>query len=299
MKWIIIALWVSSILFFYFRGKVRPSLSKTFIDHSVFIAPLNAVLVLTSKIKNAPFLPTNSINDLKVLQNNWHIFKKEATLLSENKEILAPKKKEDLGFNSFFKYGWKRFYLKWYDAKHPSAEKLCPNSVKILRDLPSVKAAMFAELPPGGKLNPHRDPYAGSLRYHLGLITPNSENCFILVDEFKYFWKDGEGVLFDETYIHRAENNTNSSRIILFCDIERPQKYKLVTFINKKFSKYIMSTASSPNKTNDEVGLLNKTTNWYWKLDSKRKKIKQWNKNVYRVIKVLFFISILFLLSSL
>ncbi|MFY1080171.1 aspartyl/asparaginyl beta-hydroxylase domain-containing protein, partial [Escherichia coli] len=76
-------------------------------------------------------------------------------------------KGDDAGFNSFFKYGWKRFYLKWYEANYPSAETLCPRTVALLRELPSVKAAMFAELPPGGKLNPHRDPFAGSLRYHL------------------------------------------------------------------------------------------------------------------------------------
>ena len=28
----------------------------------------------------------------------------------------------DVGFNSFFKTGWKRFYLKWYDDSHPSAD---------------------------------------------------------------------------------------------------------------------------------------------------------------------------------
>ena len=102
--------------------------------------------------------------------------------LAEQKKIQASEKKDDIGFNSFFKYGWKRFYLKWYDAKHPSAEKLCPKSVSILKTVPTVKAAMFAELPSGGKLNPHRDPYAGSLRYHLGLDTPNSEDN-IMIDE--------------------------------------------------------------------------------------------------------------------
>ena len=29
---------------------------------------------------------------------------------------------------------------------------------------------MFASLPPGGRLVQHRDPYAGSLRYHMGLL---------------------------------------------------------------------------------------------------------------------------------
>ena len=55
------------------------------------------------------------------------------------------------------------------------------------------------------RLGAHRDPFAGSLRYHLGLVTPNSPECFIVVDGEKYYWKDGEAVMFDETYIHTAE----------------------------------------------------------------------------------------------
>ena len=37
---------------------------------------------------------------------------------------------------------------------------------------------MFASLPPGATLVRHRDPYAGSLRYHIGLVTPNDPKCY-------------------------------------------------------------------------------------------------------------------------
>ena len=76
---------------------------------------------------------------------------------------------------------------------------------------------MFALLPPGGKLDAHRDPFAGSLRYHLGLVTPNSDKCRILVDGVPRVWRDGEAFMFDETFIHSAENTTDVSRMILFC----------------------------------------------------------------------------------
>jgi len=117
--------------------------------------------------------------------------------LSELQRIKAADNHDDLGFNSFFKYGWKRFYLKWYGTAHPSAAELCPQSVAILKSIPTIKAAMFAELPPGGKLNRHRDPYAGSLRYHLGLVTPNDDACYIEVDGERHSWRDGQGVVFD------------------------------------------------------------------------------------------------------
>ena len=92
MKWIILVLWVASKLFFYFRGKLKPSSSKPFIDHSVLINPLNAILVLTPKIGNAPFIATSSFKDLKIIQENFQVFKKEASLLFKNKETLSSKK---------------------------------------------------------------------------------------------------------------------------------------------------------------------------------------------------------------
>ncbi len=192
---------------------------------------------------------------------------------------------DDAGFNSFFKYGWKRFYLKWYEAQHPSAEVLCPNTVALLRDMPSVKAAMFAELPPGGKLNPHRDPFAGSLRYHLGLATPNDDRCFIEVDGERHSWRDGQGVVFDETYLHWAENKSETDRLILFCDIERPMRYRWAAAVNHWLGRKVMTAASSPNDENDQTGMINKLFRFVWLGGQYRRRFKAWNKNLYYVTK--------------
>ncbi|ESE82035.1 membrane-bound beta-hydroxylase [Salmonella enterica subsp. houtenae serovar 50:g,z51:- str. 01-0133] len=71
---------------------------------------------------------------------------------------------------------------------------------------------MFAELPPGTYLGKHRDPYAGSVRYHPGLSTPNDDRCFIEVDRQRHSWRDGEAVIFDETYVQLGgkQNGTNA-----------------------------------------------------------------------------------------
>ena len=39
------------------------------------------------------------------------------------------------------------------------------------------------------------------------------------VDGEPYSWRDGEDLLFDETYVHRAANRADQPRIIFFCDI--------------------------------------------------------------------------------
>jgi beta-hydroxylase len=285
MKWLIPGLWVASILFAHFRGRVRLRLSRQFLDHSALLAPVNAFMVLASRVPTTPYLPTAELPELKALDDNWQTIRDEALAMAEQSRIKAAEKHDDIGFNSFFKYGWKRFYLKWYDARHPSAEALCPKTVEILKGLPRVKAAMFAELPPGGTLHPHRDPFSGSLRYHLGLVTPNDDRCYIDVDGERYSWRDGQSVVFDETYIHEAYNKSESNRIILFCDVERPLKWGWAEAFNRWFGRVVMSAASSPNDSGDQTGAINKLTHLHWVVDQKRKQFKTWNRTAYKATK--------------
>ncbi|MDQ2140068.1 lipid A hydroxylase LpxO [Alcaligenaceae bacterium B3P038] len=286
MKWFIAGIWLASILFAHYRGRVRLPLARQFLDHSVLLAPINAFMILCSRVPTTPFVAPAALPELQKLQDNWEVIRDEALDMQRLRHIKAAEKHDDIGFNSFFKYGWKRFYLKWYDARHPSAEEYCPRTVALLKTIPTVKAAMFAELPPGGKLNKHRDPFSGSLRYHLGLATPNDDRCFIAVDGESYSWRDGEGTVFDETYVHEAYNHSEANRIILFCDIERPLKWRWAEAFNRWFGKVVMSAAASPNDSGDKTGAINKLTHAHWKLDQKRKAFKQWNRTVYKITKV-------------
>ncbi|MEI2417711.1 lipid A hydroxylase LpxO [Orrella sp. JC864] len=285
MKWLIPGIWLAAILFGHLRGRVRLPFVRQLLDHSALLAPINALMVLNSRVPTTPYVSPDQFPDLQVLDRNWEMIREEALALAAAQRIKAAEKHDDIGFNSFFKYGWKRFYLKWYDARHPSAEALCPKTVALLRELPSVKAAMFAELPPGGKLNPHRDPYAGSLRYHLGLITPNDDRCQIVVDGEPYSWRDGQSVVFDETYIHSARNDTDSNRIILFCDVERPMRWRWAGALNRWFGKVAMSAASSPNDGGDQTGAINRLTHLHYRIDQKRRAFKKWNKTAYKAVK--------------
>lgn len=285
MKWFLPLIWLLSILYIHFRGKTRLPLGRQLLDHSVLFAPVNALLILNSRVSRAPYLDPAEIPELARLRDNWESIRDEALHLSDLRHIKVAEKHDDIGFNSFFKYGWKRFYLKWYDASHPSAQALCPKTVALLKEVPSVKAAMFAELPPGGQLNRHRDPFAGSLRYHLGLSTPNDDRCHIVVDGQTYSWRDGQDVIFDETYLHEASNTSDVTRFILFCDVERPVKWRWVEHFNRWFGRVVMSAASSPNEQADQTGMINRLTHLHWKIDQQRKHFKAWNRTVYKASK--------------
>ena len=287
---------ISATLYIHFRGRVRYSFFRQLFDHSTFMAPINAMMYAFSSVPKTPYLPVTSIPTLNQIRDNWETIKSEALTLESSKLIKGSNKYNDIGFNSFFRRGWKRFYLKWYNNFHPSAVEHCPKTIELLKSMANIKAAMFVVLPAGSFLPVHRDPYAGSLRYHLGLITPNSDACKIVVDGESYAWKDGEDVLFDETYIHYAENKTDKDRLIFFCDVERPMKSRIGVALNNFFSWLILASAESPNLPTDRTGGLNKVFGYVYQIRLVGKKLKEYNKTLYYISKYVLFALIIYLI---
>lgn len=287
IKITLIGLFVAAAVYVHQRGRVRHKFWRQATDHSTFLASINSLLYLTSRVPNRPFINVSEFPELKPLQDNWTTIRDEALTL-ENR-IRAADSYNDAGFNSFFRTGWKRFYLFWYGVSHPSAEQCCPRTMQLLRTIPGIKAAMFAELPPGGKLVRHRDPYAGSIRYHLGLSTPGSADCFIEVDGERQSWYDGKPVMFDETFIHHAENRTEQNRLILFCDVERPLKFGWATAFNRWFSRHVMSAAASPNEAGEKTGGINRAFAYVYQVRLRAKALKKRNRQAYYALKWLLF----------
>ncbi|MDD0809772.1 aspartyl/asparaginyl beta-hydroxylase domain-containing protein [Curvibacter sp. RS43] len=296
MKWAILSLFVLTTLVVHFRGRVRLGAFRQITDHSTFFAPVNVLLYSLSQVPNQPYLAASHFPEMQLLVQHWQAIRDEGLHLAELGRIKASDGYNDIGFNSFFRTGWKRFYLKWYDQPHPSAQQLCPVTVGLLQQVPSVKAAMFAHLPPGARLVRHRDPYAGSIRFHLGLATPNDERCFIEVDGQRYSWRDGEAVFFDETYLHHAENQTEQDRLILFCDVERPVAGAWLRAFNRWFGRHVVGAASSPNTAVDHTGGLNRFFAVAYLARVWGKGLKARNRTLYYLLKWLILGGLLALL---
>jgi beta-hydroxylase len=283
----VLILFTLCVLLVHLRGRSRLRFDRQLVDHSALFAPYNLLMYAFSAVPARPILDRGGFPQLDLLQGNWEKIREEAMHLFDEGFIRSAEKHSDASFNSFFKQGWKRFYLKWYGEPLASAEALCPETVKLLNTIPSVKAAMFALLPPGSKLNPHRDPFAGSLRYHLGLITPNSDDCRIFVDGEMHAWRDGKDVVFDETYVHWAENRTDQTRVILFADVERPLKSRLMTGINKRVGAFMGSITASPNddESSEQVGFVNRMFAMNNRGRARTRKFKKANPKLFRIIK--------------
>jgi beta-hydroxylase len=290
---LVAVLYVASVLVVHLRGRVRLRLRRQLFDHSGLFAPYNVLMYAFSAVRGKPFVERAQFAALDPLRDGWQRIRDEALHLFDEGYIRAAEKHNDASFASFFKEGWKRFYLKWYGEPLPSAHALCPDTVALLETIPSVRAAMFALLPPGGKLNPHRDPFAGSLRYHLGLLTPNSDECRIFVDGEPYAWRDGADVVFDETLVHWAENRTDQTRVILFCDVERPLRTPLMRGLNRIVSRVLGRATATQNVSSEHVGAVNRLYAFAHRAGERRKKFKRRFPLVYRVTRIVLALVVL------
>jgi beta-hydroxylase len=178
---------------------------------------------------------SNLFKSTKILEENYKIIQKEALNVYKKNNTLNMKDIGKTFFDSIDEVPnkWKVYVIKWYDKIHENALINCPETSKIISKLDDVHVAMFSILEPGKKIIPHKGPSTGCLRYHLGLQIPSDkQNCYIEVNGEKFYWNEGKGLIFDDTYVHSVNNDTNEPRIILFVDIERPMIFPF-NYINK------------------------------------------------------------------
>jgi len=208
--------------------------------------------------------------------------------LYENGHIAA---KEDLPGSSFYKDNrWTSFYLKNFNNEIPSAHELAPKTMALIDKVPSMSMAVFACLNPGKRINSHHDPFAFTLRYSLGLSTPNSAKSGLIVNGDDYKWVDGDSIIFDETYFHSAYNESDKPRIILMTDIDRPLRFKFLQKIYFLFGHYFNSLFAIDNVDASKTGIGNKFGRYLNRYKAFMKRFKHWNKPLYVTTKVVFLI---------
>lgn len=95
---------------------------------------------------------------------------------------------------------------------------MCPKTTEILKDIPNMSSAIFSFLQPRAHIKPHVGYYQYSEsilrsishsapdfdRVHLGLSVPSG--CTLKVNGIEDQWKEGDVLIFDDTFRHEAWN---------------------------------------------------------------------------------------------
>ena len=177
-----------------------------------------------SLIGNQPVFDRSVFPWIEGLESNWQKMRSELDAVLESRgtvpsfhEVSPYQKRISRGDN------WKTFVLNVFgDPFEPNCRR-CPQTARLLRQVPNLRNAGFSILAPHYHIPPHRGPTNGIIRIHLALKIPaDSENCWIRVDDRVLQWKEGECIVFDDYYEHEVQNNTDEERVVLFFDVDRP-----------------------------------------------------------------------------
>jgi beta-hydroxylase len=118
---------------------------------------------------------------------------------------------------------WKTFFLAGIGMDCAENRQRCPETVRLLGKIPGMTTAFFSILSPGKHIPAHRGAWNGILRFHLGLMVPEPrERVRIRIGNDFYSWREGEALIFDDTFNHEVWNDTNGYRVVLFVDFARP-----------------------------------------------------------------------------
>jgi beta-hydroxylase len=188
--------------------------------------------------------------DFKILEDAYPVIRAEAEQLLGLKEKMTDMEALGGGYTSggIHTVQWKTFMFKSGEFIEENC-RLAPRTAGLLRRIPNLYTAFFSVLDPHQHIAPHFGYYKGFLRYHLGVIVPNDNVdgcCYLrvnanlednalrersLIDKGEtYYWKNGQGVMFDDTFLHDAHNDSDEVRVVLFLDVARKLPWYLHWF---------------------------------------------------------------------
>jgi ornithine lipid ester-linked acyl 2-hydroxylase len=186
--------------------------------------------------------------ELKTLEDNYAVVQQECLELLNIKDRLTDVRALGAGYTDggIHTAKWKAFMFKSGDFLEDNC-KLAPRTADVIRRIPGVYTAFFSVLDPHQEITPHWGYYKGFLRYHLGVRIPynNANNqCWLrvngdpaqnaLLDKNqiqygeRYYWKNGEGIIFDDNYLHDAANESDEVRVVLWLDLRRKMPFYIM-----------------------------------------------------------------------
>lgn len=178
----------------------------------------------SSLVPTTPFLPVETFDWIPRLEAEWE------TVRAELDEVLVYRQDlpnfQDISVDQASitsDDGWKTFFFFAYGFRSEANCARCPQTAALLDSVPGLTTAFFSILSPGKHIGEHRGPWRGVLRYHLALKVPEPASAAgITVGEETARWEEGRSLVFDDGYEHRAWNDTDGVRVVLFADVLRP-----------------------------------------------------------------------------
>jgi ornithine lipid ester-linked acyl 2-hydroxylase len=193
-----------------------------------------------SLIGDTPFFDPQQFPWVTELEANWQTIRQEldALLLQLNRIPNFQQISVDQ-YDITQDDRWKTYFFYGYGLKAEHNCLRCPETTRLIEQVPGMKTAFFSILLPHKHIPEHCGPYRGVVRYHLALKVPQPPTgCGICVGGETRYWQEGKSLLFDDTFPHAAWNETEDIRVVLFLDFVRPLRFP-DSYLNQAFIQLI------------------------------------------------------------
>ncbi len=205
---------------------------------------LERFIARSSVLGNPAFFDPHQFDWVADLEANWTAIRKELDAVLEHRDRLPNFQDistDQTGITTDDK--WKTYFLFGFGYKAEKNCERCPETTRLIEEIPGMKTAFFSILSPHKHIPEHRGVYKGFLRYHLGVVVPEPKAaCRIRVGDKTAYWQEGKSLLFDDTYPHEVWNDTDGERVVLFMDIVRPLRFP-VSILNEVIIRLVRRSA--------------------------------------------------------
>jgi beta-hydroxylase len=201
---------------------------------------IDRLIARASLVPTTTFLPTDTFPWVRRLEDNWKVIRAELDEVLKFRDDLPNFQDISADQESITDDDrWKTYFFYGYGFKSETNCARCPETARLIEQVPGMTTAFFSILSPHKHIPDHRGPYKGVLRYHLGLIVPEPrESCRIRVGDDFAHWDEGGSLLFDDSFDHEAWNDSDGYRVVLFMDVIRPLRPP-VSWLNKAVIKAV------------------------------------------------------------
>ncbi|MEL6223643.1 MAG: aspartyl/asparaginyl beta-hydroxylase domain-containing protein [Cyanobacteria bacterium J06627_8] len=191
-----------------------------------FLRRIEAHIAQQSRVENTPFLDGQQFPWVAQLEANWPIIRSELDDILQLVSAIPNFQDISADQSSITSDNlWKTYFFYGYGFKAEKNCRRCPQTTRLIEQIPGMKTAFFSILLPHKHIPEHRGPYKGVLRYHLGLKVPQARQaCRLRVGDEIRHWDEGKSLIFDDTLPHEAWNETDDIRVVLFVDVVRPMR---------------------------------------------------------------------------
>lgn len=187
-------------------------------------APIRSHFPLQRPLEFYPGLNTREIHDgerfpwVAVLEDAFPILQGEFTRLAESGSSFSTVYRAQTSTGE-----WAASYLWAFGQKVEETCRLCPETVRILSSIPGVAefgTTMYSGLAPHTQITPHFGYSNAKLRCQLPLRVPG--RCKLKVGDQEIEQREGKCIVFDDSFLHSAWNDSDEPRFVLVFDFFHP-----------------------------------------------------------------------------